>query len=328
VVAIGGGGGASQVLRAVAGFAARRTAVIAVTDTGRSTGLARRIGAIPAPGDLRATIAALAADPDGLYPRLLQQRFHGEAAGSLDGMAFGNLLMVALTQLTGDFARAVAIVSDLADCAATVLPVSTLDTQLCAELADGSLQVGELAVRGLDKAPIKRLFLDPAAAAYAPVLAAIREADLVVLGPGSLYTSVLATLLHEGVIAALHATRGVLVFTCNTTTQPGQTDGMGLADHVRALVERLGPGVLDVALVNRSATINAAILARYAAAGLQLLEVNEAQVTAIEKLGVRVVIDELAERDAETRTLWNKQDTIRHDPAALGRALWQLIARA
>jgi len=93
-------------------------------------------------------------------------------------------------------------------------------------------------------------------------------------------------------------------------------------------VERLGPGVLDVALVNRSATINAAILARYAAAGLQLLEVNEAQVTAIEKLGVRVVIDELAERDAETRTLWNKQDTIRHDPAALGRALWQLIARA
>ncbi|NJM05926.1 YvcK family protein [Candidatus Gracilibacteria bacterium] len=325
IVAIGGGGGASLVLRAVEEFAAQRSAVIAVTDTGRSTGLARQMAAIPAPGDLRATIAALAADPQGLYARLLDQRFRGAAAGAFDGMAFGNLLIAALSQLTGDFATAIATVSELVSCAATVLPVSTVDTQLCAELEDGSLRRGELAVRGLDKPPIKRLYLDPPAAAYTRSLAAIRSADLVVLGPGSFYTSVMATLLHDGMREALRETSACVVFVCNTTTQPGQTDGLRLADHVRVLSEWLGPEVLDAALLHRSSAVDPAVAARYAAAGLHVLASDAEDVAMVAALGVQVLIDDLAERAGGERALWNKQDTIRHNPVALGHALRQLL---
>src|SRR5690349_2972176 len=146
VVAIGGGGGATQVLRAAQPFADHLTAVIAVTDTGRSTGLARAIGGIPAPSDLRATIAAFATDP--LMARLLQQRFSGAGLPQLEGMAFGNLLIAALANVMGDFAAAVAQVERMVGCAADVLPVAAIDTHLCAELDDGTAVVGELAVRG------------------------------------------------------------------------------------------------------------------------------------------------------------------------------------
>src|SRR3954451_13287177 len=142
IVAIGGGGGATQVLKAAQPFANHLTAVIAVTDTGRSTGLARAIGGIPAPGDLRATLAAFATDP--LMASLLQHRFSGAGVSQLEGMAFGNLLIAALAQVTGDFSAAVAHVAHLVGCIADVLPVADVDTQLCAALADGATVVGEL----------------------------------------------------------------------------------------------------------------------------------------------------------------------------------------
>src|ERR1700712_5582743 len=153
IVAIGGGGGATQVLKAAQKFSDRLTAIIAVTDTGRSTGLARAIGGIPAPGDLRATIATFASDP--LLADLLQHRLSGAGLPQLEGMAFGNLLIAALAQVMGDFAGAVEQVARMAGSSAQILPVATVDTQLCAELADGTLVEGEALVRGLDKAPIK-----------------------------------------------------------------------------------------------------------------------------------------------------------------------------
>src|SRR5262249_12612445 len=161
------------------------------------------------------------------------------------GMAFGNLLIAALANVTGDFAAAIAQVGRMVGCAADVLPVAVLDTQLCAELDDGATVVGELAVRGLDKSPIKRLFLSTQAAAHPPGLEAIRNADLVVLGPGSLFTTLLASLLFDGMADALQATRGQVAYICNTTTQPGQTDGYRAIDHVRRMVAALGPGALD-----------------------------------------------------------------------------------
>src|SRR5215470_6747796 len=130
IVAIGGGGGATQTLKAAQSFADRLTAIIAVTDTGRSTGLARAIGGIPAPGDLRATIAAFATDP--LMADLLQHRLSGAGVPQLQGMAFGNLLIATLAQVMGDFGGAVEQVARLAGSAAQVLPVSTVDTHLCA----------------------------------------------------------------------------------------------------------------------------------------------------------------------------------------------------
>jgi uncharacterized cofD-like protein len=322
VVAIGGGGGATQVLKAAQSFADRLTAIIAVTDTGRSTGLARQIGRIPAPGDLRATIAAFATDP--LIADLLQHRFDGAGVPQLEGMAFGNLLLAALAQVTGDFATAVEQTARLAGCAADVLPIATADAQLCAELEGGATVEGELAVRGLNKPPIARLFLRDAAPAYPPALEAIRDADLVVIGPGSLFTTLLVNLLFDGVAEGLRAARGQVIYICNTTTQSGQTEGFTALDHVRRVVAALGPGTLDVVLLNRSKPDQATI-ARYATEGLHLLRPDDAEIAAIGALGVRLVVRALTERSGERRALWNKQDTIRHDPTALQAALRELV---
>jgi uncharacterized cofD-like protein len=322
IVAIGGGGGATQALKAAQSFADRLSAIIAVTDTGRSTGLARRIGGIPAPGDLRATIAAFATDP--LIANLLQHRFDGAGVPQLEGMAFGNLLLAAMAQVTGDFAAAVEQTARLAGCAADVLPVSTADTQLCAELEDGTIVEGELHVRGLNKPPIGRLFLQDNAPAYLPALDAIRSADLVVLGPGSLFTTVLASLLFGGIAEALRETHGQVVYICNTTTQSGQTENFTAFDHVRRVVAAVGPGALDATLINRSQPDEATI-AHYAAEGLHLLRPDDAEIAAIEELGVRPVVRDLTERSGEQRALWNKQDTIRHDSAALREALLELM---
>ena len=323
VVAIGGGGGASQVLRAAQSFASRLTAVIAVTDTGRSTGLARAIGGIPAPGDLRATIANFATDP--LIARLLQHRFSGAGVPQLEGMAFGNLLIAALAEVQGGFGAAVRTAAELAGCAAEVLPVSDANTDICAELEGGALVRGEVHVRGLGKPPIRRLFLREAAPANPAALEAIRRADLVVLGPGSLFTSILADLLFDGMAEALRAARGQVVFVCNTTTQPGQTDGYATADHVRRVAEALGPGALDAALINQG-TVDAQRQARLAADGLLVLAPSAAELAAIAALDVRPVVRDFGEPSGVQRVLWNKQDTLRHDTAALDAALRELIA--
>jgi uncharacterized cofD-like protein len=240
-------------------------------------------------------------------------------------MAFGNLLLAALAQVTGDFAAAIEQTARLAGCAADVLPVSTVDTQLCAELEDGAIVEGELHVRGLNKPPIARLFLRDPATAHPPALDAIRGADLIVLGPGSLFTTVLASLLFGGLAEALHKARGQVVYLCNTTTQSGQTEGFTALDHIRRVVAALGPGTLDAALINRSRPDEATI-ARYAAEGLHLLQPDDAQIAAIAALGVRPIVRDLTERAGEQRVLWNKQDTIRHDPAALREALSELFS--
>lgn len=324
LVALGGGGGSAQVLLGARPFFAERTAIIAVTDSGRSTGAARMIADIPAPGDLRNLLATLAADPQSPLARLMQYRLRSTSLPLLDGMAVGNLMLAGLTQMEGDFAAAVATARQMLACPEQVWPVSTANTRLCAELVDGRIVVEEAAVRALGKPPIRRLFLDPPAAAYEPALAAIAAADLVVIGPGSFYTSLLATLCFDGVIEALRATPATVVFVCNTTIQPGQTDGMTIADHVARLVEVLGHGVLDVALINDATALHPAVTARYSAAGLHPLFVSDADRQAIRALGVEPLVRELAEADPGPRELWNKADTIRHDPQTLGLALWKI----
>ncbi|GAB4202600.1 MAG: YvcK family protein [Roseiflexaceae bacterium] len=321
IVAIGGGGGATQVLRGMQPLASRLTALIAVTDTGRSTGLARAIGQIPAPGDLRATIAAFATDP--LVARLLQHRLSGAGVPQLEGMAFGNLLLAALSEVLGDFGAAVDYTARLAGSSAEVLPIATADTQLCAELADGTLVEGELAVRGLGKPPIRRLFLREPAPATPAALDAIRSADLVVLGPGSLFTTLLACLLFEGVAQALREARGRVAYVCNTTTQPGQTDGLSTLDHVQRVVDLLGPDTLDAVLVNHS-TPDPAALRQYEQEGLFLLQPDPDEIAQIAALGVEPVVRDLTEPVGQKRALWNKQDTVRHDPAKLAGVLWEV----
>jgi uncharacterized cofD-like protein len=322
VVAIGGGGGATHVLHAVAPFAASRTAVIAVTDTGRSTGLARQIGNMPAPGDLRATIAAFA--DDQLMAETLSHRFDGAGTPALEGMAFGNLLIAALTRVTGDFAAAIEHTAHLAAATVRVLPVSVANTTLCAELVDGTRVEGEFEARAPGKPPIARLFLREPATAYPPALDAIRNADLVTLGPGSLWTSVLACVQFAGVAEALAECRGMVVYICNSTTQPGQTDGYRCIDHVRRVVETLGAGALDVALLNAS-NPDPAALRSYAEEGLHLLRPDDDEIAAIRALGVTPLVRELTEAVGPRRALWNKQDTIRYDTEALRAVLHEIV---
>lgn len=325
LVAIGGGGGVSQVLLGARPYFGMLTAAIAVTDTGRSTGTARAVADMPAPGDVRNTLAALARDPDALLARLMQHRISSPAVPLLDGMAFGNLLIAALTQMTGDFAEAVEAANLMLGVTARILPVSTVSTHICAELADGSIAENELAVRSLNKAPISRLFLSaPDAPTYPPVLQAINQADVVVIGPGSFFTSIMATLLFDGLAEALRQTKATVVFVCNTTTQPGQTDGFTIYDHIRRIVDLLGPGALDIALINRSENLAPEIVADYAAEGLHLLRPTTEELLQINDLSVAPLIRNFAEATDGKRTLWNKQDTIRHDPTLLGLALWKI----
>lgn len=325
LVVIGGGGGVSQVLLGARPYFGALTAVIAVTDTGRSTGTARAVAAMPAPGDIRNTLAALSRDPASLLARLMQHRISSPQVPLLDGMAFGNLLLAALTQMTGDFAEAVEAASLMVGTTARVLPISTVNTHLCAELEDGSVAENELAVRALNKAPIGRLYLStPAAPTYPPVLQAIAQADVVVIGPGSFFTSVLANLLFEGVAEALRQTRATVVFVCNTTTQPGQTDGLSLSDHVARVVDLVGPGTLDLALVNRAEGLRPELVAQYVADGLRLLHPTDDELARIAALGVQPLVRNFAETTDGKRTLWDKQDTIRHDPTLLGLALWKI----
>jgi uncharacterized cofD-like protein len=324
VVAIGGGGGAQQVLRGMLAYTRSLAAIIAVTDTGRSTGVARRLVGMPAPGDLRSTISALSLAHDDTLARLLEYRLRTDEVPALDGMAVGNLLLAALTQQTGNFATAVATLQRLVGCAARVLPVATADAQLCAELADGSIVEGELAVRGVGKPPIARLYLAAPAAAHGPALDAIHAADLVVLGPGSLFTTLLASLLFGGVADALHATPGRVVYVCNTTTQPGQTDGFDAVDHVAWLLKLLPPGTLDAVLLN-TALPDPADAARYRALGVHPLSIDDAQLSAVAALGPQPVAAALTEAGGQRRELWNKVDTIRHHPAKLARALCAII---
>ncbi|MDW8215223.1 MAG: YvcK family protein, partial [Roseiflexaceae bacterium] len=236
----------------------------------------------------------------------------------------GNLLIAALTRVTGDFAAAIDHTARLAAATVRVLPVSVANATLCARLVDGAQVEGEFEVRAPGKPPIARLFLREPAVAYPPALDAIRNADLVILGPGSLWTSVLACIQFAGMAEALANCRGMVAYICNSTTQPGQTDGYRCIDHVQRVVEALGPGVLDAALINASDPDPMA-LRSYAEEGLHLLRPDDDEIAAVRALGVTPLVRELTGEVGPRRALWNKQDTIRYDTDALRAALVEVV---
>ncbi len=326
LVAIGGGNGTTQVIRAAKPYFSHLSAIISVTDCGRSTGVARGIGKIPAPGDIRNTIASLAYDPNDLLVKLLQYRFDGERVKELEGMAVGNLVLAALSQMTGSFSKAVEELQKMVGCVAKVYPVSDVDTDLCAELEDGSITRNELETRGVNKSPIKKLFLAKSPApAYRPALDAICDADLIVIGPGSFYTSVMAALIFDGVRDSIRVSAGKVVYIANTTTQPGQTDGFSSFDYVNKMNEFLGEGVLDYALVNKSDHLNEETQKKYAADGIVVLSPTEEDMRRFEGLSCKIFVEDFAESAKDKREIWNKLDTVRHDHAKMGEFLSALV---
>ncbi|HEY7524573.1 MAG TPA: gluconeogenesis factor YvcK family protein [Candidatus Limnocylindrales bacterium] len=261
IVAIGGGTGLSTLLRGLKEHTGNLTAVVTVADDGGSSGVLRAELGIPPVGDIRNCIAALA-DAEPLMSELLQYRFPGPdgepgpAAADdgdtpgLRGHAVGNLLIAALTAIeNGDFEEGVRRMNRVLAVRGQVLPVSSVPLTLHASLRDGSILDGQSQIsrsRG-----IERVWLTPAdVQASDDAVAAIAEADLVVLGPGSLYTSLLPALLLPAIRAAVQASPALRVFVCNVATQVGETAGFDLADHLAALVAHTGPGLVDVVVAN------------------------------------------------------------------------------
>ncbi len=252
VVAIGGGTGLSTLLRGMKAHTPHITAIVTVADDGGSSGrLRRELGVLP-PGDFRNCIAALA-DDEALITQLFQYRF-GEGTG-LDGHSFGNLFITALVAVTGSFERAVVEAGQVLAIRGRILP-STLDNvTLVADLRRAAPS-GLLRVQGessIPKAgqPIDRVFLRPDnARAYPAAVRAILDADLIVAGPGSLFTSILPNLLVDGIRQAVAASAAPKLYVCNVATQPGETDGFDIGDHVAALERHLGRGVFPHVLAD------------------------------------------------------------------------------
>jgi uncharacterized cofD-like protein len=307
VVAIGGGTGLSTLLRGLKRSTTNLTAVVTVTDDGGSSGrLQKELGILP-PGDIRNCLVALA-DDEALVTDLFQYRFR-EGEG-LTGHSFGNLFLAAMTSVTGNFDLAVKESSRVLNIKGRVLP-ATLDTvRLRATLADGTVVSGETNISG-SHVPIARLSLEPARAQpLSEVLEAIRDADAIVLGPGSLYTSVLPNFLVDGVARAVAESSALKVYICNVMTQPGETDAFSASAHVRALLEQGGAKLVDTVIVNEEPPRR--LLEAYADEGQIPVEPDR---TAIEALGIRVVGANVI---SETRN-------VRHDPQRLAEVVLKLI---
>lgn len=254
IVALGGGHGLSALLRGIKNYASDLTAIVTVADDGGSSGMLRReLGVLP-PGDFRNCLAALA-DSESLMTRLFQYRF-GKGSG-LGGHSFGNLFITAMAEVSGSFERGLAESSKVLAVQGRVLPSTLQDVTLVAHLREeqnGNLNrvVGESRIPQASGA-IERVFLEPERApAYPDAVRAILSADLIIAGPGSLYTSILPNLLIPGIAEAVRVSRALKLYVCNVATQVGETDNYTVADHVAALDAHLKPGIFSIALANDS----------------------------------------------------------------------------
>jgi uncharacterized cofD-like protein len=252
VVAIGGGHGLATLLRGLKEHTHNLTAVVSVADDGGSSGeLRRSLGILP-PGDIRNCLAALSKDED-LLTQLFQYRFSGTPG--LDGHSFGNLFITALSEITGSFEEAVAESGRVLSVYGRVLPATLHDVQLVADVQIPHLTM-EVRIAGESRIPefagrVRRVWLQPDnPPAFPPVIQAILAADVLVIGPGSLYTSIVPNLLVPDLRSAVRASRALKIFVCNIVTQPGETHNYTCRDHVEALEEYIGKDVIDVTICN------------------------------------------------------------------------------
>ena len=307
IVAVGGGTGLSMLLRGIKNITNHVTAVVTVGDDGGSSGrLREEMGVLP-PGDIRNCIAALADDED-LVTKLFQYRFrNGEG---LEGHSFGNLFLTALCSITGDMVRAVKESSNVLSIRGRVLPSTLDDMKLVAEMEDGRIIHGESNIPEAH-GKIKRLFTDPQNChALADVISAIREAELIILGPGSLYTSVIPNLLIQEISHEIAKSNAKKIYVCNIMTQPGETDGYSVCDHVNAIMKHAGSKkVIDAVLVNDFMPSNLA--KKYEMAGSYPVKLD---LDNLKKLGVKLVTRKLIED--------SKEGLVRHSSNRVARAIY------
>ncbi len=325
IVSLGGGTGLAALLEGLkhhTGTGANRSretnskpsvdlsAIVTVSDDGGSSGRLRRAFDILAPGDVRNCMVALAED-QALLSRLFQYRF-ADGKG-LEGHSFGNLFLTALTNVTGDFHQAIQLSSEVLAIRGRIFPSTLTNVRLEAQLESGRSRTGETRISGSPER-IKSIRLKPRRCPPLPEsLEAIRRADAITLGPGSLYTSVIPNLLVDGVAEAISRSSAVKIYVCNLMWQPGETQSYTAADHVRAIQEHAGVGLIDYIVVN-SGNPSSAALRRYEEQDAWPVDTDSAE---LEKLGVDVI----------SSSLLAPGEVVRHDPVRLAQLIVDLAAR-
>lgn len=294
IVAIGGGNGLSAILRGLKLYTQNLTAIVTVADDGGGSGMLREDLGMPPPGDIRNCMEALA-NAEPLMQQLLAYRF---TEGRLAGQAFGNLLLAALDGISDSFDQAVARMSEVMAITGRILPVTNSNVQLEATFENGTSVCGESKIFSFKKEQGCRIhhvrLLPEWSPALPAALDAIHQAEIILLGPGSLYTSVIPNLLVEGVADAIRESKALKIYVCNIMTQDGETEGMTAADHVAALLEHGGAGLIDMCLCN-NASVSAGLLERYSAEDAEPMKVSRRD---IELLGVEVVSRPLTDENS------------------------------
>ena len=309
IVAVGGGTGLSVLLSGLKVYSSNISAVVTVADDGGSSGRLRQQFDVLPPGDIRNCLVALA-DAPALMRDLFQFRF--DSNSEFSGHSFGNLFLTVMTRLTGDFEKAIKETSKVLALRGQVIP-STLDNvQLVAHYQDGSMVVGEDLIPKALK-PIARVVLTPGEPVATPdALKAIKEAQIIVLGPGSLYTSIIPNLLVRELSQAIAESEAIKVYVCNVMTQRGETDGYSVSDHIRALVSHSHAQILDYCVVNNG-EVPGEVLGRYSKHNSQLV-VNDRK--KVEEMGYRVVEEDFS---------MIQDGVVRHDPEKLAKIVLSFI---
>lgn len=312
IVVVGGGTGLSNLLRGLKQYSSNITAIVTVADDGGSSGrLRREIGVLP-PGDIRNCLAALA-DEEKLLTELFQYRF--EAGSGLSGHSFGNLFLTAMNEVTGNLERAIAASSKVLAIRGQVLPSTLSDVQLWADLADGRRILGESKITDARGQIIRIGCLPENPPALPRALKAIKEADYIVIGPGSLYTSIIPNLLVPDIVEAIAARAVPRIYICNIMTEPGETQGFAVSDHIRAIDQACGRFLFDAVLVQKHSPCPE-VIQHYAKTGAGPVHLDRA---AIIESGRRILAaNVMEERD---------NLTVRHDPHRLARVLLRWYTR-
>jgi uncharacterized cofD-like protein len=316
VVALGGGTGLSMVLRGLKEFVASSkkekvgrpisdlAAIVTVTDDGGSSGRLRREYRVLPPGDIRNCMVALSKD-EHLLGKLFQYRF--PAGRGLAGHSFGNLFLTALTNVTGDFPEAVRVSAQVLAIRGRIFPSTAQNVTLEAELEDGKIVHGETNI-SRSRQPIRKVRLVPRRVRALPeALEAIASADLILVGPGSLYTSIIPNLLIDKVVRAIRHSRATCVYIANLMTQPGETQHYSVADHIHAIYDHTGKDLFDFVVINRS-RVPSSLLRRYRA---QNAEPVDPSFDELDLMGLRYV----------TGDLLHHRGVVRHDQQRLARLL-------
>jgi len=312
ITCIGGGTGLSTLLRGLKKVTNNVTAIVAVSDDGGGSGVLRQQLRMPPPGDVRNCMQALS-NAEPTIEMLMAYRF---GSGNLKGQSFGNLFLAAINGISESFDKAVIRMGEVLSITGRVLPVTTEDIHLRAEFEDGSTVVGESTIGPAKMERLSRIkrveLVPPNAKALPACIEAIEEAEMIVLGPGSLYTSVIPNLLVDGVAQAIMNSDAVKVYVCNIMTQPGETDGYKVSEHITELINHGGGKLFDICLTSNDKT-NQVIIDRYLQKGAETVGVD---FEAVQKLGVELLSASISAGNV---------NLARHDPDKLAHELIRIF---